>query len=362
LPFTNSFCHFILALIITRKNLKMTKIKRNTVFFERAYSAKIKEELSEYPVPEENCVTVKALRSLISPGTELAYFEGRHTDFKTGKISFPTSSYGYSVVGIIEETGAQVSGFNKGDRVLALCGHSSVGTISSNYLTAVPEGLDSDQAACGVLGSIALHGVREANIQFGANVLILGLGMIGQIALRLARLSPARNIIVADMLKTRLDVARTGGADHCINLSEDNLDAAVDKITSGRGCETVIEASGNAAAISAALKCAMNRGKIVVLGCPHGIAELDLYMELQKKEITLVGSYQPNCPQIETAYTPWTQQKNRDLILEYLKKGKLNFSQIITHKTPWRKAPELYTLLSKHKNQAIGAIIDWEKE
>ncbi|OGV47384.1 MAG: hypothetical protein A2017_05245 [Lentisphaerae bacterium GWF2_44_16] len=336
----------------------MSKVKY--VLFENAYSAKIAE--TEVPEPDENQTVIRTLRSLISPGTELAYFEGRHTDFKTGKTKFPRGAPGYSAVGIIEKAGNNLKGFKEGDRVLAMSGHAEKGRPSSDNLTAIPDGLDSDYAVCGILGSIALHGVREANIQFGANVLILGMGMIGQIALRLARLSPARNIIAADMYPIRLDAAKHGGADHCVNLSDESLKDAVDTITAGRECDTIIEASGNTAAIATALKCAANRGKIVILGCPHGIAELDLYMELQKREITLVGSYQPNCPQTETGYTPWTQQKNRELILEYLNRGKLDFSKIITHKMPYEKAPELYNLLSQHKDQAIGAVIDWENK
>lgn len=328
------------------------------VMFERAGEARVVE--TEIPNPKEGQVLTRTLRSLISPGTELAYFEGRHTDFNAGKTAFPMCAPGYSAVGVIEEAGPGVEGFKAGDRVLALAGHSSMGTPTTNYLTLVPEGLDSDQAACGVLGSIALHGVREAGIQFGSNVLILGMGMIGQIALRLARLFPARNIIVADMFPARLEAARCGGADRRVNLSEDGLEDVVAEVTSGRGCEVVVEASGNVRAVRTALKCAANRGKVVLLGCPHGTAELDLYTELQKREISVTGSYQPNCPQIETGYTPWTQRKNRALILEYLDRGRLDFSRIITNKASWRDAPGLYGLLSKRKDEVIGAVIDWE--
>jgi 2-desacetyl-2-hydroxyethyl bacteriochlorophyllide A dehydrogenase len=336
----------------------MSKIKY--VLFESPCNAKIAE--TEIPEPDENQVLLRTSRSLISPGTELAYFEGKHTDVTTGKTKFPKTAPGYSAICIIEKAGKNIKDFKEGDRVLALSGHAGRSVTSAENLTPVPDGLDSESAVCGILGSIALHGLREANIQFGANVLITGLGIIGQIALRMARLCPARNIIAADMHQIRLDAAGDGGADHRVNLSSSSLKDAVDEITSGRGCETVIEASGSTKAIAAALKCAANRGKIVILGCPHGPAELELYMELQKRELSMVGSYQPNCPRTETGYTPWTQRKNRALTLEYLSRGRLDFSRIITHKMTWTRAPELYTLLSMHKDQAIGAVIDWDNE
>ena len=262
-------------------------------------------------------------------------------------------------VGEIVKVGNNDRGLKKGDRVLALYGHSNYGTPLLQYITPIPEGLDYEKAVFGVMGAIALHGIRGANVQFGNNVLIIGLGMIGQLALRLARLFPVKNIIVADMLTKRLELARSGGADYCINPQRHNIEEAVNEITSGKGCQNIIESSGSPKAIISSLKSAAPRAKIVILGSPHEPVSLELYQELQKKEITICGSYQPSCPVIEHPYTPWTQNNNRALILDFLNSGKLDFSELITHRIPWQSADKLYNTLIEDKKRTMAAVIDW---
>lgn len=319
----------------------------------------IEKKISQSKFEHENRLIIKTAKTLVSPGTELKYFEGTHTDMINGKVSFPISPPGYSAVGEIVKIENNDKGIEKGDKVLALYGHSNYGTPLLQNVTPIPEDLDYEQAVFGVMGAIALHGIRGANIQFGNNVLILGLGMIGQLALRLARLLPVKNIIVADMLTKRLELARSGEADYCINLKEHNIEEVISEITNGKGCENIIEASGNSKAIISALKSAALRAQIVILGSPHEPVSLELYQELQKKEITICGSYQPNCPVIEHPYTPWTQNNNRALILDFLNSGKLDFSELITHRVSWQNADKLYNTLVEDKKQTMAAVIDW---
>jgi len=136
------------------------------VMFEGANTARIVEGI-EMCEPEDNQVIIRAVKSLISPGTELAYFEGKHTDLQVGEIAFPMLAPGYSAVGIIEKMRNGESKFKEGDKVLAMMGDANKGMPSVNKLTAIPEELDFEQASCGVLGSIALHCMRKASIHRG---------------------------------------------------------------------------------------------------------------------------------------------------------------------------------------------------
>ena len=320
--------------------------------------AKIVE--GEIGAPGPNQVLVNTRRTLISSGTELAFFEGRHSWFKTGKTTFPCGC-GYSNVGIIESVGDQVTEYHKGERVFSLAGHAERYLATTDKIIRIPKGLADEKAAFATVGSVALHGIRGCHLQIGETLLILGQGLIGQLALRLARLTGVRIIIAADAYKERLKISRQGGADYTINITNMSLEDEIKKITEGQGANVVIEASGSPEAVISALKVAANRGRIIILGCPHGTVELDLYSELQTKELSLIGSYQPNCPQIETPYYPWTQQGNRQAIFQYLQEGKINLSELITHRMAFHKAKELYTLLSKHKDKALAAIIEWEE-
>ena len=334
-------------------------MKNRYILFASKGVARIAEGKINAPGPDQ--VLVKTIKTLISPGTELAYFEGRHSDFETGKTKFPCGAPGYSNTGMIERIGKGVTDFCPGEKVFSFGGHAERCLINTNYVTKIPEGIDDEQAVFTTLGSIAIHGIRGINLRIGETLLILGQGLIGQITLRLAKFSGVEIIIVADLYGERLAISKQGGADYTVEMGKMNLGDEVERITSGYGCNAVIEASGNPKAIISALKVAANKGRILILGCPHGKVELDLYTELQRKELSLIGSYQPNCPQVETPYYPWTQQQNRRTILRYLKEGKIKFSELITHRMAFHRAQEIYTLLSAHKDKALGAIIEWEK-
>jgi 2-desacetyl-2-hydroxyethyl bacteriochlorophyllide A dehydrogenase len=331
-------------------------IKLRYITFPGQGKAEVRE--GECPDMAEDQIEVRTTCSLISPGTELAFFNGTHSDLKTGKRKYPTGS-GYSNTGVVERVGSKVENFKPGDRVMCMAGHCSRFVISPERAYPIPDGVADEQASFAILGSIALHAIREAALAFGENALVLGLGVIGQLALRLARLTAANRIFAADMFPTRLEAARAGGADTLLNVAEEDAVALVREATGGRGCEVVIEASGNHKAIATALKCAARRARVMILGCPHGDATLDLYTELQKNELQLIGSYQPNCPEIETAYTPWTQRRNRELILEYLRQGRLDFAPLLTHKAEPEQAQEVYEALAREQDRAIGGLFYW---
>ena len=109
-----------------------------------------------------------------------------------------------------------------------------------------------------------------------------------------------------------------------------------------------------------ALKAAANRGRVIVLGSPHGKVTLDLYSELHKKELSLIGAYHPNCPEEGSSYRPWGQKQNAEMIINCLTDGKLNFLPLITHRKPCSKAAELYSALANNQEHSLAAIIEWD--
>ena len=133
----------------------------------------------------------------------------------------------------------------------------------------------------------------------------------------------------------------------------------IGEVTGGKGCESVIEASGNPEAVKLALKAASVRGKIIIVGCPHGVVPLDLYTDLQRKEISVSGSYFPRCPADGNLRYPWTYMGNRQLIIDFLARSRLDFSSLVTHRSRFSEIPELYRILSEEKNKSITAVIDW---
>lgn len=323
-------------------------------------TAEIVEEELRSIGPDE--VLVKTVKSLISPGTELSIFEGKHTSFLTGKSKFPCSNAGYSNVGIIETIGPGVTGYSVGEKIFSLAGHSDRSIAWKGNISKIPEGLDDESATFAAVGAVALHGIRATSFSIGETLLIMGQGLIGQITLRLAVLTGVGEIVVTDTFDNRLELSKEGGASYAINITKSNFEEEIQKVTLGKGCNVVIDTTGNPNAIKSSLSAAAIRGRVIILGCPHGEVSLNLYDEVQRKELSLIGSYQPNCPSVSTHYYPWSQHTNRQIILQYLKAEVLKFSKLITHRGHYTLAQNLFLTLSQEKDKSIAAIMDWNEK
>ena len=193
---------------------------------------------------------VRATRTLVSAGTEVKGFQGIAP---SGTHRFPVRP-GYSFVGIVEQVGAAVTAVQPGDRVATQKGHAShalvdlsdqpsgkTGHRAPEYLQVVPPGLTDEQATFAVLGSVAMHGVRKAAIALDESVVVMGQGVVGQLTLQLARLAGGRPVIGVDLVEERLTTARANGADDVINAATEDVIAALERITAGRGVDVGCE-------------------------------------------------------------------------------------------------------------------------
>ena len=151
-------------------------------------------EAFEIPVPGPQQILVRTTRTAVSAGTELTTLLGVSSRFQ-GFPAYP----GYSHTGIVEVIGEGVTDFKVGDRVLTMGHHQSHLLLDlapdrpggPTYVEHVPDSLSFDHAAFAILGSVALHGIRKAELQVGAGVAVFGQGIVGQIVVQLARWSVA---------------------------------------------------------------------------------------------------------------------------------------------------------------------------
>ena len=252
------------------------------------------------PAPGLNQVLIKTTRTLIIAGTELGDQEQTRTvDYAPG----------YSNVGHIVATGSAVKSYSTGNRVLSLAPHAShviCSTRPEDFRHVPPEITDA-VATFGVLGSVAMHGVRKAHIELGEHVLITGMGLVGQLALRLAAQICSENLIAADLQDRRLERARLGGATRTINPTINDLNSQIACMTARRGVDIVIKASGYPDVLPAAIQACRVGGRIVLLGSIwHRRVSID-FMDFHLKELLLIGRHQPKCPVEPTSTFPWTQ-------------------------------------------------------
>jgi 2-desacetyl-2-hydroxyethyl bacteriochlorophyllide A dehydrogenase len=313
-------------------------------------------ESFECPPPGENEVIVEALMSLISPGTERAFFLAQPNT----RLDFPAPAVGYSHIGRVAVCGAAVSGFEIGDVVASNARHVSHARLSTERLVKVPAGLPQDQAAFFNLLSIALQGVRKARIELGHAVAVIGQGLVGLFALQLARRSGAYPLIAVDPVARRRALARSCGADHVIDPEEADWHAQIGRLTDDRGLDVAIECTGQPGPIVEAFPLVAARGRLVLLGSPRGSsADVNFYPHVHARGLTIVGAHADIRPQRDRAPHFWTWRQDCALVLQLLSAGRLQVAPMISEVFPWHRAAAAYAQLQAPAAGQLGLLLDW---
>jgi threonine dehydrogenase-like Zn-dependent dehydrogenase len=304
-------------------------------------------DLPAEPGPRQ--ILIRAACSLISAGTELALYTGAHPGFALPNAAWPKlpMPLGDTAAGVVEAVGSQVTEFAAGDRVAAWVAHGDWGVCDLDSTLARP-----------VPAGVTLLGVRQARITLGEAVVVIGLGLVGQFAAQLARLSGARPVIGLDLLPPRLAAAEAHGA-RPVNPQAEDARQAVAQATAGRMAEVVIEATGNPAAVPLALDLAAEAGRVVLLGSPRGKVEFDAYSTIHRKNIALLGAHTRLGAGVGRDRTPWTHARNVDLLLALLAEGSLRVDDLISHRIPPAAVFETYARLAERPQDFLGVVITW---
>ncbi len=311
-------------------------------------------EVEEWEVPKisEGEVLVKTRLTLLSPGTERAWL--LHLPNTPG--TFPQYP-GYSAVGEVMAVGEKVRRFQVGHRVVWAGRHAAHAVVAEDALLPVPVELPDEEAVFFHLIAIALQGVRKANIELGESVVVLGLGLIGLLALQLAKMSGGFPVIGADLSEIRLDFARKVGAD-AVLLSGDDLIAKVEDLTEG-GAHVVVEATGNPDTIPLTFKLARRLGRIVLLGSMRGETKAVNFYEAHRKGLVIIGAHDSVRPRTESLHGFWTVRDDQLLALKLLASRRLQVAPLITHRFAGQEATKAYDLLLRQDFSALGILLDW---
>ena len=313
---------------------------------------------ADLPPMQDDQLLVKARCSLISPGTERAALTRLWDDAEFRE------SPGYALAGDVIAAGRDVEGFYVDDRTISLVNHASYCLVpAESWVTLkIPESVSYEDATFLPLASVALHAIRRAQITFGEVFVIIGAGIIGQIAIQLAKKSGVAKVVVLDMQEDRLDLARRYGADVTINPTDvDQVDAVFDAV-GGKGAPVILEATGNPQVIPTTFKMAADGGRIVCVGALEEPVSISFHEEFIRRELTLIAAFQPYCPTIENLYWKWTQGANRKLLLDMIASRKLDVHEMLTHRFPAKAAPEVYERIKTGETAMLGALLEWNHE
>jgi L-iditol 2-dehydrogenase len=313
-----------------------------------------KVELQQLEVadPGPGEVQVRVHVSLISPGTERAFILAMPNT--RGKFPFEP---GYASAGIVEKVGTGVTNFAPGDRVgCYMLGHRSVGNVSEQWVEKMPDSVSLEHACFISLGETVQQGVRKARIDLGEHVLVLGLGLIGQIAVLVSRLSGAAPVTAVDRVGARLEIARKVGADKTIEATS----ADWYEHLGGEKPEVVIECTGMPDVVAPAIKAVRELGRVILLGSTRGESSVNFYADVHRRGVTLIGAHATgSLPKGGSRPGNWTWADEAQCFVRLLHLGRLNLDPLITHRVHWSKAPEMYRQILDWKTDSLGVILQW---
>ena len=316
------------------------------------------------PKPGPGEVLIKNHYSVVSSGTELAAIEVANTSvgeklqnssniekglnlLKNDGVKavwnavFPKNliplQLGYSSAGEVVQTGKGVSGFHVGDMVVSNGNHAEYVSVNQNLCVRIPDNTDIKESAFTVLGSIALHGLRLSETSLGSKVVVIGLGIVGQLVCRLAE-AQGSEVIGIDPDEKRIE-------------GNKNFFTSIDK-ASIQGVDSVIitAATSSNEPIEVATKIARNKAKIVVVGdIPLNISRNEFYYK--ELELVVSKSYGPGRydKQYEVLgkdypieYVRWTENRNFEAFIKLLSQGQIHLLDLVSEEVSFDEAPSVY--------------------
>ena len=357
------------------------------------------------PTGRAGGVLVQSLFSLISTGTEMMKVteakmslvgmararpdqvrkvldsvsqQGLLTTYK--KAMSKLDSYtplGYSLCGVVTEVGQGASEFRVGQLVAAAGNeyalHAEYNWIPVNMCVPVPRDVAPEHAAFATVGAIAMQGVRQAEVQLGETACVIGLGLVGQLAVRLLVAAGVR-VVGLDLNTDRCQLAEQAGAVRCGAPDGEGLAAveqALVELTGGRGADHVLLAAGGQSngPVELAAKLARDRARVVDIGKTRLDLPWNAYYD-KELDVRFSRSYGPgrydDRYELEgidypAGYVRWTERRNLECFVDLLARKDIEVESLINGTFPIEKATAAYEDLASGALQAVGVLLEYPK-
>lgn len=328
------------------------------------FTGKEQVEVRRQPVPdlEPDQILVESSCTLISTGTEsICYSRNFEADTHWARwVKYPFYP-GYSNAGRVRAVGEAVTPFAEGDRVAARAPHCQYAAVSAHRAIKIPDGISSEEATWFGLANIVQNGVRRAAHELGDTVVVIGLGLLGQLVTQYMRLSGASEIIAIDLAAPRLEMARQSGATQTLAMGVESAVEAVADLTGGRMADVVYDVTGHAAVFAHALPLVRRFGKLLLLGDTGSPSQQCLTPDVIRRGVHIIGAHDSNPPPVSSDYAYWSHDKMAALFFTYLQRQQMNVTDLLTHRYPAQDAPEVYPMLQRDRSSVMGVLFDWEQ-
>jgi predicted dehydrogenase/threonine dehydrogenase-like Zn-dependent dehydrogenase len=364
-------------------------------------------ELTVLDVPAPVCrpggVLVQSLFSLISTGTEMMKVseakmsmvgkararpdqvrkvldtvaqQGAVATYK--KVMNRLDSYtplGYSLCGVVTEVGRGAEEFRVGQPVAAAGNeyalHAEYNWVPVNLCAAVPRGVSPEHAAFSTVGAIAMQGVRRAEVQLGDTACVIGLGLVGQLAVRLLIAAGVR-VVGLDVVEDRCRQAEQAGAQLCAAPSAEGLDAveqALAEMTGGLGADHLLLAAGGSSngPVEAAARLARDRARVVDIGKTRLDLPWNAYYD-KELDVRFSRSYGPgryddryelDGIDYPAGYVRWTERRNLECFLDLIARKEIDVESLVSGVFPVEQASSVYGELASGSLDAVGVLLKY---
>src|SRR6266852_7516793 len=281
---------------------------------------------------------------------------------------------GYSAAGTVIEVGNDVSNFHVGDRVacagVGYASHAEVLSVPKNLCVRLPIEVSFDAAAFSTLGAIALQGVRLAELTLGESVVVIGLGLIGQVTVQLLRANGCR-VFGIDLDSQKIELAKQFGADGGC-APDDDARRRVMEWSRGRGADAVLitAATSSNAPIELAGEISRQKGRVVAVGAVGlNIPRQSYYDRELTFKISMSygpGRYDPEYEErghdYPFAHVRWTEGRNLEAFLDLLAAGRINVGGLITHRFSVDDGERAYQLITGEANEPyVGVLLQYDR-
>ena len=367
-------------------------------------------ELTVLDVPAPVCrpggVLVRSLFSLISTGTEMMKLteakmsmvgkararpdqvrkvldsvaqQGAVTTYK--KVMNRLDSYtplGYSLCGVVTEVGRGAEEFRVGQLVAAAGNeyalHAEYNWIPTNLCVPVPGGVSPEHAAFATVGAIAMQGVRRAEVQLGETACVIGLGLVGQLVVRLLIAAGVR-VVGLDTIEDRCRLAEKAGALVCAAPTPEGVEAvqqALAEITDGRGADHILLAAGGSSngPVEVAARLARDRACVVDIGKTRLDLPWNAYYD-KELDVRFSRSYGPgrydDRYELEgidypAGYVRWTERRNLECFLDLIARTDIEVGSLVSGIFPLDRAASVYGDLAAGSLAAVGVLLEYPAE
>lgn len=281
---------------------------------------------------------------------------------------------GYSAAGIVAAIGEGVSDYSVGDRVacagVGYASHAEVISVPQNLCARLPERLSFDEGCFGTLGAISLQGVRLTQPTLGESVVVIGLGLLGQITVQLLKANGCR-VFGIDLEESKLRLARELGAEMCAVPAD--AKNTVRDWSRGRGADAVLITAGTPSndPIILAGEISRQKGRVVVVGLvgmdvprtAYYLKELTLHISMSYGPGRYDPEYEERGHDYPFAYVRWTEGRNIEAFLDLAANKSISIDKLISHRFPVERGEEAYNLITgDSKEPYLGIVLQYDPD